>query len=222
MTPQDQPRRPLRTLTTAELTAYRRELERAIAFFDRQEPVSPVRASLQASLDQVIAEQDDREKTAVPDPARPPRCQHADTGRARAHPPRASRSPGPDQARITRPGPHPDILGRHRRRADPAGLLARPDRPPRAPRLPVPLPASGHPGWGMPRHHGAGASAFRRALAPLWPLPAPRHCRYRNRDGLLTAAARHRHAPAQCGTILTSRALRARGASDHHCDSGDR
>ena len=65
MTPQEQqPRRSPHTLTPAELTAYRRQLECAIAFFDQQEPVPPVRASLQASLDQVIAEQDDREKTA--------------------------------------------------------------------------------------------------------------------------------------------------------------
>ncbi len=47
-------------LTTAELKAYRRALERAIAFFGRQDPVPPVRADLQNQLDQVRAEQDHR------------------------------------------------------------------------------------------------------------------------------------------------------------------
>jgi hypothetical protein len=36
----------------------------AIAYFDRQEPVPSVRGSLQAALDGVIAEQDDRKKLA--------------------------------------------------------------------------------------------------------------------------------------------------------------
>lgn len=52
----------MHALTLAELTEYRRELERAIAFFDPQQPVLPVRDSLKASLDRVIAEQDGREK----------------------------------------------------------------------------------------------------------------------------------------------------------------
>ena len=44
----------------AELKAYRRDLERAIAFFGRQDPVPPVRADVQAALDAVPAEQDIR------------------------------------------------------------------------------------------------------------------------------------------------------------------
>jgi hypothetical protein len=50
----------LTQLTTFELRDYRRELETAIAFFDRQDPVPPARARLQASLDAVAAEQDAR------------------------------------------------------------------------------------------------------------------------------------------------------------------
>jgi len=60
----DQPRHPVHALTTYELTGYRRQLEQAIAYFDRQAPVPAVRAGLQAALDGVIAEQDDREKLA--------------------------------------------------------------------------------------------------------------------------------------------------------------
>jgi hypothetical protein len=56
----DQPKQPLHALTTYELRDYRRDLERAIAFFDRQTPVPPARDRLQAKLDDVIAEQDDR------------------------------------------------------------------------------------------------------------------------------------------------------------------
>ncbi len=63
MTPGEQPPRPLPALSAAELTACRRELERAIAYFDKQEPVPPVRDDLQARLDQVIAAQDDRDRT---------------------------------------------------------------------------------------------------------------------------------------------------------------
>lgn len=55
---------PLHALTTAELKDRRRQLERAIAFFDQQDPVPAVRGSLQAALDGVTAEQDDRKKTA--------------------------------------------------------------------------------------------------------------------------------------------------------------
>ncbi len=60
----DQPGHPLHALTTFELTGYRRQLEHAIAWFDRQDPVPPVRASLQAALDDVMAEQDDRARIA--------------------------------------------------------------------------------------------------------------------------------------------------------------
>ena len=44
----EQPKHPLHALTTYELTDYRRQLEKAIAYFDQQEPVPAVRASLQA------------------------------------------------------------------------------------------------------------------------------------------------------------------------------
>lgn len=47
--------------TASELAAYRRELERAIAFFDGKNPVPPARAQLQATLHRVLAEQQSRE-----------------------------------------------------------------------------------------------------------------------------------------------------------------
>ena len=58
----NQPKHPLPAMTTYELRDYRRDLETAIAFFDRQTPVAPDRDRLQATLDDVIAEQDDRKK----------------------------------------------------------------------------------------------------------------------------------------------------------------
>jgi hypothetical protein len=60
----DQPKHPLHALTTYELRDFRRELERAIAFFDRRDPVPPARARLQARLDDVLAEQDERARLA--------------------------------------------------------------------------------------------------------------------------------------------------------------
>ncbi len=60
----DQPKHPLHALTTSELAGYRRQLEHAIAWFDRQDPVPPVRADLQAALDDVMTEQDDRARIA--------------------------------------------------------------------------------------------------------------------------------------------------------------
>ncbi len=60
----DQPEHPLPALTTYELRDLRRELEKAIAFFDSQDPVPPVRNRLQARLDDVLAEQDDRVRIA--------------------------------------------------------------------------------------------------------------------------------------------------------------
>jgi hypothetical protein len=60
----DQPKHPLAALTTYELRDYRRDLEQAIAFFDRQVPVPPARDQLQARLDEVLAEQDDRRRLA--------------------------------------------------------------------------------------------------------------------------------------------------------------
>jgi hypothetical protein len=65
MTPNvERPKHPMHALTTFELRDYRRQLEAAIAFFDQQNPVPPARADLQAALDGVVAEQDDRKKLA--------------------------------------------------------------------------------------------------------------------------------------------------------------
>jgi hypothetical protein len=61
----DQPKHPLYALTTYELAYYRRRLENAIAFLDKQDPVPSIRADLQAALDKVIAEQDDRARIAA-------------------------------------------------------------------------------------------------------------------------------------------------------------
>lgn len=61
----DQPKHPLDALTTYELRDYRRELEKAIAFYDRQYPIPPARDRLQARLDDVLAEQDDRARLAA-------------------------------------------------------------------------------------------------------------------------------------------------------------
>jgi hypothetical protein len=61
----DRPKHPLPALTTYELRDYRRELETAIAFYDSQDPVPPARAGLQARLDAVIAEQQDRTRPAA-------------------------------------------------------------------------------------------------------------------------------------------------------------
>jgi hypothetical protein len=59
-----QPKHPMHAMTTFELKDYRRLLERAIEYFSKQDPVPAVRADLQAALDEVIAEQDDRRKLA--------------------------------------------------------------------------------------------------------------------------------------------------------------
>jgi hypothetical protein len=61
----DQPKHPLHALTTYELRDYRRELEHAVAFLDARHPVPPARGTLQARLDAVIAEQDDRARLAA-------------------------------------------------------------------------------------------------------------------------------------------------------------
>ncbi|MGD0609771.1 MAG: hypothetical protein ABSA53_40185 [Streptosporangiaceae bacterium] len=63
----DQPKHPLHALTTYELAYYRRRLENAIAFLDKQDPAPPIRADLKAALDGVIAEQDDRARIAAAD-----------------------------------------------------------------------------------------------------------------------------------------------------------
>jgi hypothetical protein len=56
----DTPKHPLHALTTYELAYYRRRLENALAFLDKQDPIPAIRADLQAALDKVIGEQDDR------------------------------------------------------------------------------------------------------------------------------------------------------------------
>jgi len=61
----DKPRHPLYALTTYELRDYARQLSSAIAYFDRQDLVPPIRAVLQAKLALVTAEQDDRAKIAA-------------------------------------------------------------------------------------------------------------------------------------------------------------
>jgi hypothetical protein len=60
----EKPEHKLSELTTYELRDYRRELEKAIAFFDERHPVPPARAALQARLDAVLAEQADRLRIA--------------------------------------------------------------------------------------------------------------------------------------------------------------
>jgi hypothetical protein len=58
------PEHPLHALATFELRDYRRQLESAIAFFDKQDPVPPGRDRLQAGLDAVLAEQAERARIA--------------------------------------------------------------------------------------------------------------------------------------------------------------
>ena len=58
------PRHPLHQMTTFELRDYRRQLESAITFFDKQDPVPPARDRLQAKLDAVLAEQESRTRMA--------------------------------------------------------------------------------------------------------------------------------------------------------------
>jgi hypothetical protein len=60
----EQPKHAVHALATFELKAYRRQLESAIAFFARQDPVPPARDRLQATLDDVRAEQDERARLA--------------------------------------------------------------------------------------------------------------------------------------------------------------
>jgi hypothetical protein len=51
-------------MTTYELRDYRRQLESAITFFAKQDPVPPARDRLQAKLDGVLAEQESRTRLA--------------------------------------------------------------------------------------------------------------------------------------------------------------
>jgi hypothetical protein len=56
---------PVSALTSSELTYYRRRLENAIAYFDKQDSVPAARAAVQGALDAVRAEQDDRARLAA-------------------------------------------------------------------------------------------------------------------------------------------------------------
>jgi hypothetical protein len=49
-------------MTTYELRDYRRQLEQAIEYFDMKNPVPSVRGELQARLDEVVGEQEDRKR----------------------------------------------------------------------------------------------------------------------------------------------------------------
>ena len=60
----EHPEHRLYALTTFELRNYRHQLEHAIAFFDKQDPVPPVRDELQAALASVTAEQAERHRIA--------------------------------------------------------------------------------------------------------------------------------------------------------------
>ena len=60
----DTPKHPLHALTTYELAYYRR-LENALAYLGKQDPVPAIRADIQAALDNVVAEQDDRARIAA-------------------------------------------------------------------------------------------------------------------------------------------------------------
>jgi hypothetical protein len=56
----NQPKHPMYALTTYELRDHRRELERAVAFYDKYHPAAPVLADLRTRLDDVLAEQESR------------------------------------------------------------------------------------------------------------------------------------------------------------------
>jgi hypothetical protein len=60
-----QPKHPPAAMTTFELRDYRCQLETAIAYYDRIDSVPQARSDLQARLDDVIAEQDDRTRLAA-------------------------------------------------------------------------------------------------------------------------------------------------------------
>src|SRR5260370_16724674 len=60
------PKHPLHAMTTFELRDYRRQLEGAITFFDKQDPVPPPRDRLQSTLLPVLA--DTPPVTSLPHP----------------------------------------------------------------------------------------------------------------------------------------------------------
>jgi hypothetical protein len=59
------PKHPFYALTTSELSGHRRQLENAIAYYDGMDPVPQARRDLQARLDDMVAEQDDRTRLAA-------------------------------------------------------------------------------------------------------------------------------------------------------------
>lgn len=61
----NRPPHPLGQMTTSELAGYRRQLASAIAFFDKQTPVPPARGRLEAALDAVVDEQEQRARIAA-------------------------------------------------------------------------------------------------------------------------------------------------------------
>ena len=60
--PVDEPKHPLAQLTTSELITYQRQLQAAVAFFEKTQ--APVLARLRDKLAQVVAEQEDRARLA--------------------------------------------------------------------------------------------------------------------------------------------------------------
>jgi hypothetical protein len=58
----DEPQHPLAQLTTYELAAYLRQLQAAVAFFEKTQ--APVLARLRDKLAQVVAEEEDRARLA--------------------------------------------------------------------------------------------------------------------------------------------------------------
>lgn len=60
-----QPQHPLHALTTYELRDYRRQLEHAVGYYDKNHPAAPSLASLRQTLADVLAEQDDRTRIAA-------------------------------------------------------------------------------------------------------------------------------------------------------------
>jgi hypothetical protein len=59
-----QPKYPLHAMTTYELRDYRRELEHAIAYYNKHHNTAPVLTDLHGKLHEVQAEEEDRAKVA--------------------------------------------------------------------------------------------------------------------------------------------------------------
>jgi hypothetical protein len=61
----DQPQHPLHALATFELRRYRQQLENALAVFGANDRLPTAGGDLQARLDAVLAEQEERARLAV-------------------------------------------------------------------------------------------------------------------------------------------------------------